>query len=117
MLTDLAEVALEEGLIARSDQLRLIFQHILTKLPANRRTLTEVLLERGPDTPNAELAEIMKRSESAIKSLKSRTFADLRNLIPVCAEDVGIDFASLVAPEEDSGVGNSEIPSDDDSPA
>ena len=109
----IAEAALEVELTARNEQLRAIFHATLPNLPSRRRRLVEVLLEHGATVPNAVLADIMNQSETAIKSLKSRAFGDLRRLLPDTADELGIDFDSLVAPEPEVLALYSDIPSED----
>ena len=111
-----AEVALDTEiieLIERDEQLRTLFQATLPKLSPNRRRLVEVLLEHGSNITNATLADIMVLSESAIKSLKSRTFDDLRRLLPTTADELGINFDLLLAPEPEALVRNPVIPSEE----
>ena len=109
-----AEAALDVAITARTEQLQAIFRVAMFKLPANRRRLVEVLLEHGPTTANVVLADIMERSETAIKSLKSRTFEDLRGLLPASADELGIDFDLLLASEPEALARNRSIPSDED---
>ncbi len=112
-----AEVALDAEIVEiteRDEQLRTVFQVALPKLAPNRRRLVEVLLEHGANIPNAVLADIMDRSETAVKSLKSRTFRELRCLLPISADEVGINFGLLLAPEPEALVRNPIIPSEGD---
>ena len=109
-----AEVAVDAELSVRDEQLRAIFQTTLLKLAPNRRRLVEVLLEHGPTTANAVLADIMGRTETAIKSLKSRTIADLHDLLPSSADELGINFDLLLAPEPEALVRNPIIPSEEE---
>ena len=109
-----AEAALDVELTARDEQLRQVFQIALPKLAPGRRRLVEALLEHGATVANAVLADIMNQSETAIKSLKSRTFMDLRRLLPVTADELGINFDSLVAPEPEVLTRDSDIPSEDE---
>ena len=113
-LVDVAEVSLQDEVTPRTEQLRTIFDHLMGKLSNDRRWLAELLLEHGTSTPNVVFAEIMDRSETSVKSLKSRTLAALRKLFPESAQETGIDLNSLLASEVDSGLGSSEIPSDDE---
>ena len=115
-LVDVAEVALDDEVTPRTELLRTLFSHVLSKLSNGRRRLAELLLENGTTTSNAVLADMMDRDEGAIKVLKHRTLGDVRRLFPECAEEMGIGLDRLLAPDVDSGLGRSEIPSDDDSP-
>ena len=115
-----AEVALDveiAEITVRDEQLRTAFQATLPKLVPNRRRLVEVLLEHGANIANAVLADIMDSTETAVKSLKSRTFDDLRHLIPVAAGELGINFDILLAPEPEALVRNPVIPSEEDDAA
>ena len=96
-LLSIAEVALDEELTVRVDQLRQLYELTLPKLSPNRQRLTLLLLE-GPGLTNEELAEIMEMTKDALKSLKSRTLADLRRLLPVSAEELGLDFNQVLNP-------------------
>ena len=109
-----AEVAVDAELSVRVEQLRAIFRTTLLRLAPNRRRLVEVLLEHGPTTANAVLADIMGRSETAIKSLKSRTLSDLHDLLPSSADELGINFGVLVSPDPEALVQNPVIPSEED---
>ena len=111
-----AEVAVDAELSVRDERLKAIFQATLLKLRPGRRQLAEVLLEHGANITNAVLANIMGRNESAVKSLKSRTFDDLRRLFPITADELGIDFDSLVVPEPEVLANSPIIPSDEDGP-
>ena len=112
-MTSVAESALDTEISARDEQLRAILLIALPKLPYRRRYLVEILLETGANVSNTVLADLMDSSESAIKSLKSRTFAELRNLIPSCANELGIDFDLLLAAEPDVFVQELIVPSED----
>ena len=109
-----AEVSVDAELSVREEQLKAIFRISLLKLAPNRRRLVEALLEHGANIANAVLADIMGRSETAIKSLKSRTIADLRYLLPSSADELGINFDLLVAPEPEALIRNPVIPSEED---
>ena len=109
-----AEAALDVELTAKDEQLQAIFRAALPKLARNRRRLAEVLLQHGATITNAVLADIMEQSQTAIKSLKSRTFYDLRRLLPVSADELGINFDTLLAPEPEVWVRNPVIPSEEE---
>ena len=112
-----AEVALEAELAEITDrerQLYALFRATIPKLVPNRRRLIEALLERGANIANATLAEILARNQSAVKSLKSRTFGDLRRLLPITAEEIGLNFDLLVTPDEEILTLNLHIPSEED---
>ena len=112
-----AEVALDvefAEITEREEQLRSIFQTTLPKLVPNRRRLVEALLEHGPNIRNVVLADIIDSTETAVKSLKSRTFDDLRRLLPVTADELDINFDRLLAPDPEALVQDSAIPSEED---
>ena len=96
-LLKIAEVALDGELTVRVDQLRRLYDLTLPKLSPNRRRLALLLLERTGLT-NEELAEMMEMTKDALKSLKSRTLADLRRLLPISAEELGLDFNQVLNP-------------------
>ena len=96
-----AEAALDEELTVRVDQLRKLYALTLPKLAPRRRRLTELLLVHGAELSNEELAEVMEISKEALKSLKSRTLSDLRRLLPISADDIGIDFEQVLSPSPD----------------
>ena len=112
-LTEVAEISLQDEVTPKTEQLRIIFNHLLRKLPKERHWLAGLMLEHGTSAPNAIFAEIMGKTETAVKSLKSRTLADMRKLFPQSAQEVGIDLSSLLAPAVESGLESSEIPSGD----
>ena len=112
-LVDVAEVSLQDEVTPKTEQLSTIFNHLLGKLSKDRRWFVELLLEHGPSTPNAVFAEIMGKSETNVKSLKSRTLSSLRDLFFESAGEMGIDVKGLLAPEQESSLGNLEIPSDE----
>ena len=93
----IAEVALEEELTVRVDQLRKLYALTLPKLSQNRRRLVLLLVERAGFS-NEELAGMMGMSKEALKPLKSRTLSDLRHLLPISAEELGIDFEQVLRP-------------------
>ena len=111
-----AEVSVDAELSVRDEQLKAIFRTALLKLAPSRRRLVEALLEHRANIANAVLADIMGRSESAVKSLKSRTFDDLRRLLPITADELGINFDSLIVPEPEVLANSPVIPSDEDGP-
>ena len=41
---------------------------------------------------------MMDISKEALKSLKSRTLSDLRRLLPISADELGIDFEQVLSP-------------------
>ena len=94
----ITEATLDIEVTARTEQLRAVYRLALPKLAPNRRRLVEVLLDRGTDMSIAALADIMGCSESALKSLKSRAIADLRELLPLAAQQLGINLDSLLSP-------------------
>ena len=115
----IAEAALDEGLTVRVDQLRKLYALTLPKLAPRRRHLAELLLVDGAGSSNEALAEMMDISKEALKSLKSRTLSDLRNLLPISADELGIDFEQMLSrpplevlsarpffPSEDNGEGS-----------
>ncbi len=106
-----AEAALDDEVTARGDYLRNIFDVTLPKLAPARRLLVEVLLDHGANISNAVLAELMNRSETAVKSLKSRTLDDLRSFLPVAAQELGINFDQLLAPTAEAWVRKPVLPS------
>jgi len=69
------------------------------RLPPQRQRLIVVLLENEVRVSNELLAELMGMSDTAVRSLKSRAFQDLRTLIPAAAEELGVDISSLIVPE------------------
>ena len=109
----IAEATLDVELTARDEQLLTLFRITLPKLSPNRRRLVEELLEHGATTSNSVLADIMDSSETAIKSLKSRTFDDLRRLLPISADELDINFDSLLSSEPEVWVRKLNIPSDE----
>jgi DNA-directed RNA polymerase specialized sigma24 family protein len=110
----IAEAVLEVEISARDEQLRAAFGITLLKLAPNRRRLVEILLDRGTDITNAALADLMGRSETALKSLKSRTFGDLRELLPVAAHELGINLDDLLAPPPEISFRRPALPSSDE---
>ena len=90
------EATLDIEVSGRTEQLRNLYRHVLPKLKPARRRLVEVLLERGADISVAALADVMNSSMSAVRSLKSRTFSDLRTILPTSAQEMGIDFDQFV---------------------
>lgn len=109
-----AEAAMDVEFTVMDEQLRIVLGIALLNLPPDRRRLVEVLLESGANITNAVLADIMDRSETAVKSLKSRAFDDLRSLLPVAAQELGINFDHLLAPTPEAWVRHSVIPSPED---
>ena len=99
----IAEAALDEEITVtvREDHLKHLFALVFPKLPKNRRRLAELLLRDGAVSSNEELAREMEVSKDALKSLKSRTLSDLRRLLPIAAEDLGIDFEQVLSPTPD----------------
>ena len=93
----IAEAALDEELTVRVDQLRQLYSLTLPKLAPNRRRLALLLAERA-ELGNEGLERTMGMSKGALKSLKSRTLSDLRSLLPVVAEELGIDFEQVLSP-------------------
>ncbi len=65
-----------ERLAERNEQARVLLD-VIRRLPAERQQL--LLLKFVDDLPNAEIAQIMGRSEGAIKSLYHRTLIALRD--------------------------------------
>ena len=94
----IAEAALDEELTVRVDQLRQLYALTLPKLSTGRRRLAEFLLVDGAGSSNEDLAEMMDISKEALKSLKSRTLSDLRRLLPISADELGIDFEQVLSP-------------------
>ena len=94
----IAEAALDEELTVRVDQLRKLYALTLPKLAPSRRRLAELLLVDGAGSSNEDLAEMMDISKEALKSLKSRTLSDLRRLLPILADELGIDFEQVLSP-------------------
>ena len=93
-----AEAALDEELTLRVVQLRKLFALALPKLAPNRQRLVALWLEGGVRTNNENLAEMMGISKGALKSLKSRALSDLRELLPLSADELGIDFKQVLNP-------------------
>lgn len=71
----------------------------IRRLPPQRQRLIGILLEHEVRVSNELLAELMGMANTAIRSLKSRAFQDLRILIPAAAEELGVDIGSLLVPE------------------
>ena len=94
----IVEAALEEEVTLRSEQLKQLFAMTLSKLPPRRRRLVELIANHRSDIGNDHLAEMMSASPSALKSLKSRTFSEIRELLPVAADELGIDFIQVLEP-------------------
>ena len=94
----IAEAALDEELTVRVDQLRKLYALTLPRLALGRRRLAELLLVDGAGSSNEDLAEMMDISKEALKSLKSRTLSDLRRLLPISADELGIDFEQVLSP-------------------
>ena len=94
----IAEASLDEELTLRVGQLRKIFALTLPKLAPGRRRLTRLLLTDGAGKSNEDLASTMDISKDALKSLKSRTLSDLRRLLPISADELGIDFDQVLSP-------------------
>ena len=94
----IAEAALDEELTVRVDQLRKLYALTLPKLAPSRRRLAELLLVDGAGWSNEDLAEMMDISTDALKSLKSRTLSDLRRLLPISADELGINFEQVLSP-------------------
>ena len=97
----IAEAALDEEMTVRGYQLKQLFALALPKLAKNRRRLAELLLGEGERLSNEDLARTMGLSKSALKSLKSRTLSDLGRLLPIAAEELGIDFEEVLSPTLD----------------
>ena len=97
-LLEIAEAALDEELTLRVHQLRKLYALTLPKLAPRRRRLAELLLVDGAGSSNEDLAELMETSKDALKSLKSRTLSDLRHLLPIAADELGIDFDQVLSP-------------------
>ena len=111
ILQIITEAVLDAEVTARGDQLRAVFGITLPKLAPARRRLIELFLDRGADITNATLAGFMNRSETALKSLKSRTFDDLRDLLPLSAHELGINFYHFLAPSPEISVRRPSFPS------
>jgi DNA-directed RNA polymerase specialized sigma24 family protein len=96
-----AEVALDTEL-QDSKHLEIIREVIslaVRRLPRQRQRIVGILLEHEVRVSNERLAELMGMSDTAVRSLKSRAFQDLRTLIPAAAQELGIDISSLIVPE------------------
>ena len=108
-----AEAALDEELTVRVDQLRKLYALTLPKLSPRRRLLAELLLVSGPGSNNETLAETMDISKEALKSLKSRTLSDLRRLLPISADELGIEFEQVLNPPLEVLSARPALPSED----
>ena len=97
----------------RVDQLRKLYALTLPKLAPGRRRLAELLLVNGAGSSNENLAEMMDISKEALKSLKSRTLSDLRRLLPISADELGIDFEQVLSPTPEVLGVRTFLPSDD----
>ena len=109
----IAEAALDEEITVRGDQLRKLYALTFPKLAPRRRRLAKLLLEDGTGSSNEILAEMMGTSKAALKSLKSRTLSDLRRLLSISADELGIDFEQLVSPPPEVLSGRPSLPSED----
>ena len=110
----ITEAVLDSEISVRDQQLRDVFDITLPKLAPARRRLLELLMDRGADITNAALAELMGITETALKSLKSRTFRDLRDLLPTVAESLGVNFDHLLSPPPEVLFRRPSVPSPDD---
>ena len=93
-----AEAALDEELTLRVGQLRRLFALVLPKLAKNRQRLVALWLDDRVGSSNEVLAELIGISKGALKSLKSRTLSDLRELLPASAYELEIDFEQVLRP-------------------
>ena len=110
----IAEAVLDVEVSIRDEQIRDVFDITLPKLAPARRRLLELLMDRGADITNTALADLMGITEIALKSLKSRTFRDLRDILPTVAESLGVSFDHLLSPPPEVLFRRSAIPSPDD---
>lgn len=108
-----AEAVLDEELTVRVDQLRRLFALAFSKLAPNRRRLVELWLEGGVRSSNEVLAKDMDISNGALKSLKSRTLSDLRDLLPTSADELGIDFQHVLNPPPEVLSARPSLPSEE----
>ena len=109
----IAEAALDEELTVRVDQLRRLYALALPKLAPRRRRLAGLLLVDGAGSSNEMLSEMMDTSKEALKSLKSRTLSDLEQLLPVAADELGIDFEQVLSPPPEVLSAQPFLPSED----
>ena len=109
-----AEAALDEELTVKVDQLRTLYALTLPKLGPRRRRLAKLLLVEGVGSSNEALAEMMDTSKEALKSLKSRTLSDLRRLLPISADELGIDFEQVLSPPPEVLLARPSLPSGED---
>ena len=109
----ISEAALDEELTIRGDQLRKLYALTLPKLAPRRRHLVELLLVDGAGSSNEVLAEMMDTSKEALKSLKSRTLSELRRLLPISADELGIDFEQVLSPPPEVLSARPFLPSED----
>ena len=113
----IAEAVLDEELTVRADQLRKLYTLTLPKLAPRRRRLTEILLAHGASISNGLLAEMMGTTPEALKSLKSRTFSNLRSLLPASADELGLNFDDVLSPPPEVLSPRPFLPSEDDGEA
>lgn len=96
-----AEVALDMELqdSKHAEIIKEVLSLAISRLSKQRQRLMSVLMEKEIRVSNELLAELMSMSDTAVRSLKSRAFQDLRTLIPEAAQELGIDISSLIVPE------------------
>jgi RNA polymerase sigma factor (sigma-70 family) len=96
-----AEVALDTELqdAEHVETIKEILSLAISQLSPQRRRLIRVLMEKDVLISNELLAELMSMSNTAVRSLKSHAFQDLRKLFPAAAEELGVDISRLILPE------------------
>ena len=96
-----AEVTLDAELhdSKHMETIKEVLSLAVRRLPPQRQRLVGVLLEHEVRISNELMAELMGMSDTAVRSLKSRAFQDLRILIPAAAQELGVDISSLIVPE------------------
>ena len=110
----IAEVALEEEVTVREEQLEQLFTLALPRLRGKRRHMAELLLKGGTSSSNEDLARELGVTKDALKSLKSRTLSDLRRLLPIAAEELRINLEAVLRPIPDVLRVRHSLPSESD---
>lgn len=96
-----AEVALDTELqdSKHAEIIKEVLSLAISRLSPQRQRLITVLIEEDVLISNELLVELMGMSDTAVRSLKSRAFQNLRTLIPAAAKELGVDIGELIIPE------------------